>query len=152
MSREAIADLLASPWRTAIGMHGPLLDAEEDSEIERSGHAERWAVDLRIGDLLVLVTSDPATARACKGPWLRPLEFALLCAAAELERTNPTHVREILTSLPRLRRPIGWALFEPGSGLSPATAGTWTIAAVLARIGATLTGARVVERATVEAA
>lgn len=138
---DARAEVLGSPWRTVLGIHG---------RADRSGHELPFAIMLRVDDRDVLVTNHDPSGRAHPLA-LNASEFALVCAGAELERTNATHFREVVARLSRMQRPLVWSTwFEPGGGFGPEIAGRWTLAQVLTRIGAELVEVRVVERGGAE--
>lgn len=80
----------ADSWRTVLGV--PV--GHDDSE-----HAVPWALELRVDATPVLVTGDRETWRAWRGPALAPWQAALVFAATELERVNPTSFRAFLRAV-----------------------------------------------------
>jgi hypothetical protein len=132
-------ELLRSKWITALGFVGPI------ERGARSLHPLPWLFELGVDGEGVIVTNDATTGRSWKGRAFAPIEFGLVCAAAELERTNASDFRSLLRELPRLPRPLAWKRFDPGCGLDCSSAGRWSLDAVLRRIDAVLTRAEVIE-------
>lgn len=135
-----IAELLASKWRAALGAW----PSPENRDALAPGHALPWRFEL---PACLWVSCKRGMQGAPRLPAFGRTEASHICAAAELERLNPSDVERLCRAIARkgAKRPLEWTDVAGKVSVHPADAGAWTLGRVLARLGTELVRVEVIE-------